>query len=902
MPVTTRRAARTDQVDDPVAPESVELPLIDLPEWAENTLQVVSFGAFTPRSAERRAVEAAARLRREASADVAVELDYEEYQDGNAAPPSPPQSRKSPRLLSAATVQQAYAKQARAAAARIAAQTLDLESAAAARAAADADSDEVDAIISARAAQLKREKKKDSKTRRAREAREAEAMAAAEAAAADAASRREAESGGDTESDVASDDEEPVVTPTFGKMAKGSLQLALDRSGRPELAAFGETMRRIDVVDLDDFFILSYEQMTKEVKKVNEKFSLMAYSKVRKAVELAILEASAGARGTPSGGATGVVPPVQSTGDDDSSGDDEPAAVAALVAGAGAQKAKKRAVLTGFLPGLKEVRDAKDGVLEPLPAWIASLSHARVLLSRLTNDERRDEKSVASFLLLILKMTGVTALDEAEYELVAEQVDDLLKGLDSGEGPTSPSLPGKRGARDAVRLLVKTRDARTAAAALVEKAAAVEAGKRQAASTSLHQMWTAPEKGEAKNSLVHTRGLERVQAVIDNRASLKCLSELYSSIGNSSGAESFVKDLETAQRTFPELNELLHHKKFPSASSGALAALNLGGGPLGLEGGRGEGGAVPVETVAWCVMAVVDIQSYFFQQGSKKHLKNRVVNAVDVERLLKAAFFGEISTAKSASGVFSLSELTNPSDPSVLVSAKATEAEIRTAVTSISALGVALAAAHPSDPSVHNVIAEVTAACQPETASGPMTGTVVNAALGSFMREYSVMWADFQTNRVACPTAEAAWEEARKDNAVETAHRKEVSLSVVELKANDAKNQKVVRDLGDKNKSIEERLKRLEQSVANRGSGGAAHPAASQPAAAGGAAPGAFKVLKDDVFHAKLRAKDAKAESEAADAASAADAPAKKAAAKDADAKLAKSEAALAKAKETQGK
>ena len=164
------------------------------------------------------------------------------------------------------------------------------------------------------------------------------------------------------------------------------------------------------------------------------------------------------------------------------------------------------------------------------------------------------------------------------------------------------------------------------------------------------------------------------------------------------------------------------------------------------------------------------------------------------------------------------------------------------------------------------------------------------------------MWADFQTNRVACPTAEAAWEEARKDNAVETAHRKEVSLSVVELKANDAKNQKVVRDLGDKNKSIEERLKRLEQSVANRGGGGAAHPAASQPAAAGGAAPGAFKVLKDDVFHAKLRAKDAKAESEAADAASAADAPAKKAAAKDADAKLAKSEAALAKAKETQGK
>ena len=55
MPVTTRRTASTDQGDETVVPESVELPLLDLPEWAENTLQVVSFGAFTPRSAERRA-------------------------------------------------------------------------------------------------------------------------------------------------------------------------------------------------------------------------------------------------------------------------------------------------------------------------------------------------------------------------------------------------------------------------------------------------------------------------------------------------------------------------------------------------------------------------------------------------------------------------------------------------------------------------------------------------------------------------------------------------------------------------------------------------------------------------------------------------------------------------------
>ena len=151
-----------------------------------------------------------------------------------------------------------------------------------------------------------------------------------------------------------------------------------------------------------------------------------------------------------------------------------------------------------------------------MPAWIASLTHARVLLSRLTADEMHDEESVAGLLLIILKMSGVTPLDEAEYELVAEQVEGLLKELDDGGGPTSPSLPGKRGAREAVRLLVKTRDERLAKKESATKAAALEDERKKMATTSLHKMWTAPEKGETKNSLVHTRGLERAQAVMDN--------------------------------------------------------------------------------------------------------------------------------------------------------------------------------------------------------------------------------------------------------------------------------------------------------------------------------------------------------------------------------------------------
>ena len=54
-------------------PDAVALPVLDLPEWAETTLQVLSLGAFTPRSAERRALEAAARVDL-----LATELSFEQ--------------------------------------------------------------------------------------------------------------------------------------------------------------------------------------------------------------------------------------------------------------------------------------------------------------------------------------------------------------------------------------------------------------------------------------------------------------------------------------------------------------------------------------------------------------------------------------------------------------------------------------------------------------------------------------------------------------------------------------------------------------------------------------------------------------------------------------------------------
>ena len=227
MPVTTRRTANASQGDEIVALDTVNLPLVDLPEWAENTLQVVSFGAYTPRSAERRASDNAARLSRESSVGVAVALDYEEYKEDSAVMPSPPQTRKSPRLLSSETTLRALdAKEGRAADARLKAKALAESAKAGAAGAAAAipataadDSDEVDDIIKSRAAKLKRARKKDSKAMRAREAQEEAERIAAEAAAAEAAIWQEAEASAETESDVESDDEKHVVEAAFGSVA-----------------------------------------------------------------------------------------------------------------------------------------------------------------------------------------------------------------------------------------------------------------------------------------------------------------------------------------------------------------------------------------------------------------------------------------------------------------------------------------------------------------------------------------------------------------------------------------------------------------------------------------------------------------------------------------------------------
>ena len=57
-----------------------------------------------------------------------------------------------------------------------------------------------------------------------------------------------------------------------------------------------------------------------------------------------------------------------------------------------------------------------------------------------------------------------------------------------------------------------------------------------------------------------------------------------------------------------------------------------------------------------------------------------------------------------------------------------------------------------------------------------------------------------------CPSAKEAWEEARKDNAVGSAQRKELALAVAELKADNAKHSKTIKEITEKNKALEERV------------------------------------------------------------------------------------------------
>ena len=78
MKVQTRRSARESASEAAAQDETaVQVPLIDVPEWVEAGMQFLSFGAYTPRSAERRALEEAARASRDAAeATPMAELDF----------------------------------------------------------------------------------------------------------------------------------------------------------------------------------------------------------------------------------------------------------------------------------------------------------------------------------------------------------------------------------------------------------------------------------------------------------------------------------------------------------------------------------------------------------------------------------------------------------------------------------------------------------------------------------------------------------------------------------------------------------------------------------------------------------------------------------------------------------
>ena len=216
----------------------------------------MSFGAYTPRSVER-----AAKMAHEeaASSEAAGAQSADDAALHQLLPHSVVESRQAQSGGQASASQpQVAALQPRAA--RAARRSTRVKAREASRAAAVAeqiaavqanggnDSSEVDEIIAVRARKMQREQRKQQK---ADESTRAIAAAAAEAAAAAAAATVA------SESDDESSDEADDVNFTFGRLKGGTLQAVLAATGRPELTVLAQSLRAIDLVDIEDFGLLT---------------------------------------------------------------------------------------------------------------------------------------------------------------------------------------------------------------------------------------------------------------------------------------------------------------------------------------------------------------------------------------------------------------------------------------------------------------------------------------------------------------------------------------------------------------------------------------------------------------------------------------------------------------------
>ena len=696
--------------------------------------------------------------------------------------------------------------------------------------------------------------------------------------------------------------EKPSKSSTFtmGGLKGGSLQAALVATADAAMAKVAESFRKIDMVTLQDFEEAELLDLITDLETVGCKLSNSMYKRIKRAVLAAVQEQAKlmASRRVP-------LPEKPSSSSELS----ELLKSTALVG----DESRVDMSVAAALPPLAM---PKAGEKPAVYAKWKSKPRLTALLSGLSAEERDNVNFVRVVCQQVLLSAGKVIIDDKCSELVAEQLECLLEDVDTGEpGLFLPNDPEAAGVRAHVRMLLKVFAARQAASASDAASTKASDDAQLKKEKALRHLWEVPAgKVDAARALDHTRGRERLQAVVADDKSLSTLYDLYSSIGLKDKANgensSFAKEFAEASRNYPLLAELLHHQHFPAPSPGALAAFSAHiQGLGGLRGAVGGPVALPVEAVAWAARAVVEVQQFLFKQVARYNLKNKVGEGVDRERMCKAMFHGDFSSNKSSNSSFSMSELTNPADPSQLVDAKASESAMRKMLDELMPIGAAMKAMHPTDMSIQDTLAEVAAACRQESIDGVLTPGTINSTLGAYLREYSAAWAEWQTAAVPMPTAEKAWLEARRGNALETAQRKEMQAKLVEQVKLVASLGKTVKEMSELVKKLQDRVTKCEQATPGREPrvpklshaqppGGPASGGPAPTAAAGDSA--SMKSLKSDVFWCKKRFEEAEAAATAA--AGGADEQAKKAKTAEEKAALAKAEAALKAAKDTQGK
>ena len=500
-----------------------------------------------------------------------------------------------------------------------------------------------------------------------------------------------------------------------------------------------------------------------------------------------------------------------------------------------------------------------------LPLWV-KWPRLGPLLSLLSQTELG---GIASLLLSLLKMNNIEVISEDDTELIAEQVEfNVLTDLCESYAPADfqPKEDGVRGVRAHVRELVSKRASMLKAKAADEAKAAEAKARADAADRARRLQWEvegAPRGANSKpRTLEYQRGQERIKAVAHDETAREMLEKLRDAIGVGNGESAFLELKGECEVGCAPLANLLHHQDIPQPAGASSVPPGLGS----LAACVGHVGDVE----AWTAVAAIDVQNYFFKSVARVKLNKSAMDAIDNERLARAAYFGQLTGTGTATGAFKLSEITNPSDPSTIVSGKAKQnvEEARKLLDRIWPVAAAIAAGQPRDRAVHDTFADVHRKCLPEDGSSKVSPDLVDAVYGSFLRKYAEMWSHFQTASVSMPTCAKAWQAAQETATVRDAWQHDMQREITELRGKLGERDTELRTLKTLVQAVEARMKRVEQKPSPR-----SDPSPTQTPAAPHSKDDLIK-LKGDAHHSEVRSKQARAAADKAKADGAADADA----------------------------